>query len=148
MKNVTPGFTWKVKLYDANKRQIVDHDILAYREEKIKKFKKTYKTFEFFAEALKRELMSQYWSRSEYELLIGYQNNKLCLWPWIFEDSPYVIIEDSDFDWATFAVDFLSNRAWFEGKTKIDVWDQINFKFSDFVEFCWHFRHKYQRSLK
>ena len=148
MKNITPGFTWKVKLFDVNSHKIIDYDILEYREEKIKKFKKTYRTFEAFADALQRDLMYQFWSRSEYELLIGYEDSMLCLWPWIFEADRYIIPKDSDFDWTTFAAEFLSTKAWFNGKAKIDVWDQINFRFGEFARFCWHFRHKYQRSTK
>ena len=44
MKNITPGFTWKVKLFDVNSHKIIDYDILEYREEKIKKFKNCYQS--------------------------------------------------------------------------------------------------------
>lgn len=148
MTNLTPGFSWKVKLFDVNSCKIIDFDVLAFREEKIKQFKKTYKTFEAFADALQREFMHQFWSRTEYELLIGYENGQLCLWPWIFEADSYIIPKDSDFDWVTFASEFLSTKAWYGGKAKIDVWDQINFRFGDFARFCWHFHHKCQRSVK
>ena len=145
MKNITPGFTWKVKLFDVNSHSIIDYDVLAYREDKIKKFKKTHKTFEEFADALRRDLMHQFWSRTEYELLIGYEDGELCLWPWILEADRYVIVKDSDFDWTSFATKCLVTKTWHGGKAKIDIWDQINFRFDDFARFCWHFHHKYQR---
>ena len=62
--------TWKVKNYCCNTDRIWDYDVLKYREDQIKKLKKKCATREEFAEAIRREMMWQYWSRCEYEVII------------------------------------------------------------------------------
>lgn len=152
MKNKSEGFSWKVKLFDSNKKKIIDYDILAYKEEEIKKLKKKYRSFEEFSERLERILMSQYWSRCEYEVLLGYVNNTLVLYPWVgysgaIEDVLFDTAEDKAFDWTSFYVKHSINRYKsipYESM-KIDVYDQLKFVWNDFINFVWNFHHKYQR---
>lgn len=152
MKNKSEGFTWKVKLFDCNKKQIVDYDVLAYREEEIKKLKKQYRSFEEFSERLERILMSQYWSRCEYEVLLGLVDKKLVLYPWVgysgaIEDVLFDTAEDTSFDWQAFYnLHIISRyRSTPYKAMKIDVYDQLKFVWDDFITFIWNFHHKYQR---
>lgn len=152
MKNKSEGFSWTVKRFDINKKQIIDYDVLAYREEEIKKLKKQYKSFEEFSEALHMKMMSQYWSRCEYEVLLGLVDRKLVLYPWVgysgdIEDVLYDTIEDKTFDWASFYNSHTASRyrsTPYEAM-KIDVYDQLKFVWDDFITFIWNFHHKYQR---
>lgn len=152
MKNKSEGFSWKVKLFDCNKKKIVDHDVLAYKEEEIKKLKKQYRSFEEFSEALRMKMMSQYWSRCEYEVLLGLVDKKLVLYPWVgysgdLEDVLYDTIGDKTFDWASFYNSHIESRyrSTPYAAMKIDVYDQLKFVWGDFTRFVWHFHHKYQR---
>jgi hypothetical protein len=71
--------TWKVKIYDVNKRAIVDHDVLKYRLELIKTLKKKCASRNDFYEALKRDFRWQYWCRSEYELILSVNKDRIIL---------------------------------------------------------------------
>ena len=59
-----------VKEFNVNGKVIEDVDILKYREDDIRKFKKECSTKDEFAERLRREFMWRYWSKAEHELII------------------------------------------------------------------------------
>lgn len=47
-----------------------------------------------------------------------------------------------DFDWVEFAKKYIQHG----NDAKIDVWDQLEFRFSDFATYCWEYHHKWQRN--
>ena len=144
--------TWKVKNYCINSNKIWDYDVLEYREDQIKKFKKKYPTKEEFAEKMRREMMWQYWSRTEYEVIIEFDdNNRIWLSPWVGCIDPKSVkidvTDDESFDWRGFAEKQISQQI-YKNKAKIDVWDQLEYRFDEFIDYIWNYRHKYQRAKK
>lgn len=152
MKQEFKPMTWLVKYFDCNSQKIKDYDVLKYREDQIKKLKKKCATKEEFAEKLRREFQSAYWSRAEYELIISVdKNNHIWLEPWCGcrnpEDVEIDVTDDTTFDWKGFAVEHISKQI-YKNEAKIDIWDQISYQLDYFVDYCWNYHHKYQRRKK
>lgn len=148
MKTIKP-FSWLVTHYDCNGNRICQYDVLKYRENDIKKLKKKYNTKEDFAEALSREMHYYYWSKAEWELIIELtDDNRVFLSPWCGcrnpEDVKIDVTSREDFDWVRFAQKYIQRG----NDAKIDVWDQLEFRFNDFVTYCWEYHHKWQRNNK
>lgn len=148
MKTIKP-FSWLVAHYDCNGNRICQYDVLKYRENDIKKLKKKYNTKEDFAEALSREMHYYYWSKAEWELIIELaDDNRVFLLPWCGcrnpEDVKIDVTSREDFDWVRFAQKYIQRG----NDAKIDVWDQLEFRFNDFVTYCWEYHHKWQRNNK
>ena len=139
-------FSWKVKRFDSSLQEIKDYDVLARQEASFLALRRAHPTQESFAEAVRIKLMSQFWSRCEYELLIGFENDKLYLWPWVGaldKDIKLEVQDEEAFNWKAFAEDMLSRTAKTTStKVKFDIWDQLNFYFEKLVEFCWNFPYK------
>ena len=149
MKNEFKPLTWLVKNYSINTDKIWDYDVLKYREDQIKKFKKKCATKEEFAEAMRRELRWQYWSRAEYEVIIEINdNNRIWLKPWVGCTDPdsvkIDVTDDTGFDWRGFAEKHIASQI-YKNEAKIDIWDQIEYRWSEFIDYCWEYRHKWQR---
>lgn len=151
MKQEFKPLSWKVKNFDINKQAIVDYDILKYREDQIKKFKKQSVTKEEFAEKLNREFQYIYWSRSEYELVVSIDEND-CVWlaPWVGCSEPEKVkidvTDNDDFDWRGFAETHIRKQI-YDNTAKIDIYDQLTYenRFEKLVDYCWHTRLKYER---
>lgn len=62
---------WYVYIYDINSRTMRKHNVLAGREETIRRYKKESKSIEEFSKLLRSEMMAYYWSRCEWEILIS-----------------------------------------------------------------------------
>ena len=152
MKKEVKPFSWIVKNFDCNAQKIKDYDILKYREDDVKKLKKKYATKEEFAEALRRECMYRFWSKAEWELIIGLtEDGRVILSPWCGCYNPdevkIDVTDDTSFDWQGFAAKHIRKQI-FENKAKIDVWDQIEYRWDEFVEYVWEYHHKWQRMKK
>lgn len=152
MKKEVKPFSWIVKIFDCNAQKIKDYDILKYREDDIKKLKKKYTTKEEFAEALRRECMYRFWSKAEWELIIEcIEDSRVILRPWCGCYNPdevkIDVTDDTSFDWQGFAAKHIKKQI-FKNKAKIDVWDQIEYRWDEFVEYVWEYHHKWQRSKK
>lgn len=126
-------------------------DILKYREDDIRKFKKECSTKDEFAERLKREFMWRYWSKAEYELIITKtKEGRILLTPWCGckdpEKATIDVTDDEQLDWSVFA-DYHIRKQIFETQAKIDVYDQIMFgdRFDKLVDTLWTTRLKYER---
>lgn len=146
------SMTWIVKRFDANGQKIVDYDVLQYRENLIKELKRKYKTVEEFAAELKSEMMWQYWSRCEWEVIIKRtDDNRIILYPWCgcrdVDNAVVDVTDDERFDWQGFADKHIRQQI-FNDEAKIDVYDQLMYKWDEFVKYCWEYRHKYQRIKK
>ena len=140
---------WYCKEYDCNANVIKDINVLRYREEDIKKMKKKSTTKEEFTELLKREMMWQYWSRCEYELIIELADDgNIWLKPWVGcrnpEEVKVNVMDDMSFDWKGFA-EYHINKQIYKNKAKVDVFDQLQYRWNDFIDYCWNFHHKWQR---
>ena len=148
MKQEHKPLTWLVKYFDCNAQKITDYDVLRYREDDIKKLKKKCSTKEEFAEELRRELMWSYWSKCEWELIIELtENNHILLKPWVgCRDEEYNIdvTDDTSFDWKGFAAEHIGKQI-YKNKAKVDVWDQIFYRWDSFIDYCWNYHHKWQR---
>lgn len=62
---------WWVLRASFNNRKVEKYDVLAYREEEIRKARKKCKTRAELKEWLRKEFMYYYWSKSECELIVG-----------------------------------------------------------------------------
>lgn len=152
MKKEVKPFSWIVKNFDCNAQKIKDYDILKYREDDIKKLKKKYATKEEFAEALRRECMYHFWSKAEWELIIECtEDGRVILRPWCGCYNPdevkIDVTDDTSFDWQGFAAEHIRKQI-FKNKAKIDAWDQIKYRWDEFVEYVWEYHHKWQRTKK
>ena len=141
--------SWKVKNYLCNYNKTWDYDVLKYREDQIKKFKKKSATKEEFAEAMRREMMWQYWSRAEYEVIIEVDDdNRIWLKPWVGCRNPdevkIDVTDDQNFDWRGFANEHIDKQI-YKNEAKIDIFDQLQWKWDEFIDYLWYTRLKYER---
>lgn len=144
-----PDFKWLVTNFDCNKQKIEKYNVLRYREEEIKKLKKKYPTKEEFEKEFRTKCMSQYWSRAEYELILEIGDEHVWLKPWCgCRDDNYRIhvTFDNDFDWSGFALKHINPE--YCQEAKIDVWDQLEYRWDEFVDYVWNYHHKWQRKKK
>ena len=141
-------FSWLVMNYNCNANKIETYDVLKYRQDFIKKLKKSVKDKNEFAKTLKREMMRQYWSKAEYELVLEKCNNELWLKPWCGCSNPEEVKIDVSNDpfWQEFAKWDKVN--WWDNEAKIDIYDQLVFKWPEFVDYCWNTRLPYERRRK
>ena len=150
MKKEFKSLSWKVKNFDCNRQVIEDYDVLKYREDFIKKLKKKCATKEEFAEQLRRECMYRFWSKCEYELIIEIDdNNRIWLNPWVGcrnnKDVRIDVTDIEDFDWRGFANTHIKQQI-YNNAAKIDVYDQLQYRWNEFVDYLWYTRLKYERS--
>ncbi len=149
MKKEFQPLSWKVKNFDCNRQVIEDYDILKYREDFIKKLKKKCATKEEFSEQLRRECMWRFWGRCEYELIIEVTaDDRVLLKPWVGcrdkEKATIDVTEDMSFDWKGFAAKQIKKQI-FKNEAQIDVYSQLEWKWDEFVDYCWYTRLKYER---
>lgn len=149
MKRIDDNFSWLVTNFNCNKQKIEKYDVLRYREEDIKKLKKKYPIKEEFEKELKIRCQSRFWSRAEYELIIEIGDEHVLLKPWCgCRDDNYKIdvTDETDFDWKGFAEKHINPK--YGSEAKIDVWDQLEYRWGEFVDFVWNYHHKWQRTKK
>lgn len=151
MKQKFKPLSWKVKNFDCNKQAVIDYNILEYREDQIKKFKKKSATKEEFTEKLRREFQYIYWSRSEYELIVSTdENDRIWLTPWVGCREPEKVkidvTDDKNFDWRSFAEVHIKKQI-YDNRAKVDIFDQLMFagQFEKLVDYLWYTRLKYER---
>jgi hypothetical protein len=147
MTKANVPFSWKVKYFNCNAQRIEDYDMLKGRyKDFIKKLKKKCVNKAEFSEAMDREMMYRFWSRAEWELVIELSDdNRIWLNPWVGCREPADIRIDvtdaEDFDWRGFInTQYLHNNC-----QKIDVYDQLKYRWDDFITFLWTTRLKYER---
>lgn len=150
MKTEFKILTWLVTYYDCNADKIKYYNILKYREDFIKKLKKKCNTKEEFSEKMRQEMMWAYWSKCEWELIIEVDdNNRIWLSPWVGCRNPENVRIDvtdrEDFDWRNFAEDHILNKGYENGEAKIDVFDQLEYRWDEFIDYCWYTRLRYER---
>lgn len=145
------ALSWFVMYHNCNADRIEKYDILKHEIDLIKKLKKKSQNKEEFAEKLLAEMMRAYWSKAEWELIIELDDTgRVWLSPWVGsrhpEDTRINITVDSDFDWVGFAEQRTRKYDNYENLVeKIDVFDQLEYRWEDFVNYCWYTRMKYER---
>jgi hypothetical protein len=136
---------WIVMYYNFNAKQFQPYDVLKYKEDFIKKLKKKVVSKEEFADKIRSEMMYYFWSKCEWEILLTNNNNRIIMSPWVGpENITLDVTNREDFDWADF---FDKQAEHYIDKTtiKIDIYDQLKYRWNDFVDYCWNFHHKWQR---
>ena len=101
---------------------------------------------------MRLEMMSQYWSRCEYEVIIEIDdNNRIWLKPWVGcvnpDDVKIDVTDDDSFDWKSFAKEHIEKQI-YKNEAKIDIFDQLQWKWQEFIDYVWNYHHKYQRIKK
>lgn len=141
--------TWKVKNYLINENKIWDYDVLKYREDQIKKLKKKCVSKEEFAKELRKEFFWQYWGRCEYEVIIEIDDdNRIWLKPWVgcrnHDEVKIDVTDNQSFDWRSFANEHIGKQI-YKNEAKIDIFDQLQWKWDEFIDYLWYNRLKYER---
>ena len=105
-----------VKRFDSNHQRIEDYDVLKYTHyvEKLKRDSAA-STKEEFSAKLRVNLMSRFWSRSEYELVVKRTDEgRILLSPWVGcrdkEAATIDVTDDAAFDWKGFAAQHRSEE--------------------------------------
>lgn len=133
-----------VKKFDSNHQRIEDYDVLKYTHyvEKLK-HDSAASTKEEFSAKLRINLMSRFWSRSEYELIVKRTDEgRILLSPWVGcrdeEAATIDVTDDAVFDWKGFAAQHIANQR-FANEAKVDIWDQICYAdgFERLVDMLW-----------
>lgn len=139
---------WNVFYYDINRNKIATYNI--FRHGKFNKYVEEAfeisKTKEEFAKILKRELMYYFWSKAEWELVIKLdEDNHIFLIPWCGcrnpEEVKIDVTNDRSFDWRGFAKKNIERQI-YKNEAKIDVYDQIEYVWDNFLEYVWNSKKK------
>ena len=149
MRKETGTISHVVKNFDCNMQKIIDYDVLKHREGFIKKLKKESATKEEFAEALRRNFMSTFWMRAEWELIIRLTNDgRVLLLPWCGchnpEEAAIDVTDDASFNWKKFAEYHISKQI-YKDEAKIDVYSQLQFVWDELVTYLWTTKLKWER---
>ena len=136
---------WVVLHYNINKNRIEEYDVLSCRTKHIKSLKKRAKDKAEFSKVLDREMMSQYWSRSEYELILERVDNRLYLKPWVGCRTPDEVQVEvtGDIFWTAFSRS--ARVSWWGNEAKIDIYDQLIERWDEFVDYCYNTHLPYER---
>lgn len=138
--------TWNVYNYNFNAHRIEQFNIFrhgGFREYAYKALKNCKDKTEF-AKAIRGELSYYFWSKSEYELIVKLtEDNKVFLYPWCGSRNPdnekIEVTNETNFDWLGFAKYHIDNQV-YKSEAKIDIYDQVMFRFDDFIDYCWRFK--------
>lgn len=135
---------WNVFYYDINRNKITTYNIFRHGRfnKYVEKAFKTSKTKEEFAKILRRELMYYFWSKAEWELVIELdEDNHIFLIPWCGcrnpEEVKIDVTNDTSFDWSGFAKKQIERQI-YKNEAKIDVYDQIEYVWDNFLEYIWN----------
>ena len=117
--------SWNVLFEDFNKKEIVYYDIFkgGYFEEVARELKKKTGNKKVFTEKFRLKLMSQFWARSEYEVVVT-------SWP------PYISKEELD-KLKQEDVKYRTNVNLTVGR-KIDIYEQLQMNWQQFIDYVWN----------
>lgn len=134
---------WYVCCYNCNTDEIEAFNIFRHGRfrEDTQEALKIAKNKAEFALIIKRELRYYFQSKSEYELIVRLtDDDRVFLLPWCGSSDPEnEKVEVTDGHWLTFAK-FHINRQIYANEAKIDIYDQVMFKWDDFIDYCWCFK--------
>ncbi len=139
---------WNVFYYDINRNKITTYNIFKHSgfNKYIEKAFEKCKTKEEFAEILRRELMYYFWSKAEWELVVELdEDNHIFLIPWCGcrnpEETKIDVTNDTIFDWNGFTKKHIERQI-YKNEAKIDVYDQIEYVWDNFLEYVWNSKKK------
>ena len=94
-------------------------------------------------------MMYYFWSKCEWELIVEIDNNnRIWLSPWVGCREPENVRVDvtdrKNFDWKGFAEKHISQQR-YKNEAKIDVYDQLEWRWEEFINYCWYTRLRYER---
>lgn len=146
---------WYVLTEDLNRKEFRAYDIMKhgrFNEESIKKLKKKCLNKEEFIKEIKSDLIYYYWGKCEWEVLINKnKEGNVIVDFWIGKrDDDGITLADNiphldNFDWSGFYDYINKKKCSRDGWIKIDVYDQVEYQLDKFVDYCWKYKHKYQR---
>lgn len=147
-------FEWQATYFDVNGQTFRKYNVIKNLEDEVKKLKKKYSTKEEFEKEFKIRVMSRYWSKCEWEIIIKKKESRIILTPWCGgrDGISLDVTDDDSFDWD----EFINWEGHHERNTqvlqgeelKIDVYDQLKFRWDEFIKYVWNFHHKYQKIKK
>lgn len=146
-ENKVGDMHWLAMCEDINSREFTQYDVLKYREGFIKELKKKLSSKEEFAKKLRSEMMYYFWGKCEVEVILSNENGRIVMtsWPPSERYSHSLDVTDrEDFDW----VGFFHKKAetfYRKDKVKIDIFDQLDYRWDEFIDYCWNFHHKWER---
>ena len=134
---------WIVYNFNINAQKIETYNIFKHYSflEYVKKAAKKCNDKYEFAEQLKRELQYYFWAKCEWELIIEItEDNHIFLNPWVGCREPEKvridITDDTNLDWRSFA-DKHTKQQIYGNEAKFDVYDQVAYRWEEFVDYCW-----------
>jgi hypothetical protein len=128
---------WYVYNYNDHKNKIEPLNIFDHWKlcEDIEKWRKQSKTREYFMKEVKKELRYYFWSKSEYELIIQFEDGRVLLLPWCGCRNPEEVAKDVTYEnpeWEHFA-EYHISRQIYGNKAKIDIYEQIVWLWDEFA---------------
>lgn len=132
---------WNVYYHNFNRNQLEPYDLLGHGgfSKYASEYKKKYKSVEEFADKLKSELMYHFWSKCEWEVILTKENDRIIMRPWVGRrgETSLDVTDMEDFDWVGFYDKVAKKYIARDGSIKIDVYDQVMFRFREFIDYCW-----------
>lgn len=119
---------WNVYRHDINRKEIIVYNIFDHYSfnESVKKILKSEITYEELADKLKSETMYYFWGKAEHEVVIT------SFPPYIDrEEIDKLVAECEDVKYRTYVK--------LEIARKIDIYEQINMNWQQFVDYIWQF---------
>jgi hypothetical protein len=148
-KQFEDSFSWNVKRYEFNKKTIEDFDVIPFISVIIRKLKRQSVNKEEFAKKLSSEMKFRFCWKSEFEIEIEHlSDGRILLKPWfgydVAGDAVLDVTDNIDFDWKRFAEKYksLNNN---KNEFTIDVWNQLSYRWNDFVTYCWEYGEEYDK---
>lgn len=134
---------WNVYNYNFNAHKIEKFNIFDHGEfaKHFGKHIRTIKDKAEFSEAVRKELFYYYGSKAEWKLVVKLtEDNRVFLYPWCGSRNPEgEKLEVTDDHWRDFAKLHIK-RQQHTNEAKIDIYNQVMFRFYEFVNYCWSFK--------
>ena len=138
----TEDLKWNVYYHSFNSDELKTYNIFKHGSfvEDVEKYLKKYKNKEEFAEKLKSSLMYYFWSKCEWEVIITKKDNRIIMSPWVgSRKNPELdVTDDANFNWIGFYNKMIEKYIRRDEPIKIDVYEQVTFRWDDFVDYIWN----------
>ena len=132
---------WNVYYHNFNVNRIEPYNLLGRSgfSKYVAECKKRCKTVKEFADKLRSELMYHFWSKCEWEVILTKENGRIIMKPWVGcrGEISLDVTDMDDFDWVGFYGKMAKKYIVRDNSIKIDVYDQVMFRFSAFIDYCW-----------
>lgn len=143
---------WNVYYHNINSNEFKPYNIFQHGGfiEDVERYLKKYKNKEEFANKLKLSLMYYFWSRCEWEVIITKKDGRIIMVPWVGrrEDIELDVTNNEDFNWTGFYNKMTEKYVVEKDSVKIDVYDQVSFRWDEFVDYVFNSKVRRTRKLK